>query len=183
MRAFTEKGEDACTQKRLQMKFYVAVTDDNWFRRLRDENPMQPINFWRPTTRRFRALKTGGRFFFKLHSPKDFVVGGGTFLEFKRLTSEAAWREFGTRNGTRSELELQEQLTGLREKHNMGRDIQFGCIVLECPFFLSDSDWIRIHDVCDWKRSIVQGRIFDSESDGKALWDALRKVQEVQQKL
>jgi putative restriction endonuclease len=120
-------------------------------------------------------LNPGDLFLFKLHSPKDFVVGGGTFLTFKRLTSEAAWREFGTRNGTRSELELQHQLSRLREKHKMVRESQIGCIVLERPFFWPDSKWIRIYDVFDWKPSIVQGKSFDAKSEGKALWDAVQK--------
>ena len=121
------------------MKFYVAVTTDDFFYRLRDEGSHKPLNFWRPTTRSFRVLKRGEPFLFKLHSPKDFIVGGGIFSEFKVLTASEAWGEYGTRNGARSETELKDRLNVLRSHHHMALEGPFGCIILDKPFFLPDS--------------------------------------------
>jgi len=124
------------------MKFYVGVTNNDWFYQLRDEGAEEPINFWRPTTRRFRSLEFGDFFLFKLHSPKDYVVGGGTYADFKVLTASSAWQEFGVRNGTPSQTELQNRLAEMRSKMQMADDPQFGSIVLANPFFFKDSQWI-----------------------------------------
>jgi len=157
------------------MKYYVAVTTDAFYFQLRDDNPKQPINFWRPTTRAFRALAPGDLFLFKLHSPRDYVVGGGTFSEFRIHTAAQAWKEFGSRNGARSETELIERLGELRDRHNMGRAAEFGCIILERPFFWRDTDWVPIHDYCQWMPSIVQGKTFDTNTNGAQLWEAVNK--------
>ena len=157
------------------MKFYVGVTNNDWFFQLRDQNTKEPINFWRPTTRAFRTLKPGDYFLFKLHSPKDFVVGGGIFSEFKLRTASSAWQEFGIRNGTPSQTELQNRLAEMRSKMQMADEPQFGCIALDKPFFFADSEWIPIYEFCDWKPPTQQGKTFESDSAGQRLWNEVNK--------
>jgi len=61
------------------MKLYVGVTDYDWFRLLKERQP-EEINFWQPNSDRvFHALQEGELFLFKLHSPRNFIVGGGIF--------------------------------------------------------------------------------------------------------
>jgi putative restriction endonuclease len=56
---------------------YVGMTDYNWYQYLRSIKPDE-VNFWQPKdTRFFRALEPGELFLFKLHSPRNYIVGGG----------------------------------------------------------------------------------------------------------
>lgn len=81
------------------MKMYVGITDYDWFTTLKQEN-CEEVNFWKPGGRsNFRALREGELFLFKLHSPKDYIVGGGFFLKFSILPSSLAWDAFGIANG------------------------------------------------------------------------------------
>jgi|GEM_PF-2026644 len=92
---------------------FVGVTDYDWFTTLKEEN-CEEINFWKPSGKgTFRALKEGELFLFKLHSPNNFIVGGGFFLSFSRLPSSLAWEAFGIANGTRNLLELRIQIPKL----------------------------------------------------------------------
>jgi len=61
------------------MKFYVGITDLSWYSYLADQKPDE-VNFWRPSgLDTFRAVEPGEPFLFKLHSPRNFIVGGGFF--------------------------------------------------------------------------------------------------------
>lgn len=61
------------------MKLFVGVTNNEWFRFLAEMKPDE-VNFWRPRSQMdFKALQTGDIFLFKLHSPLDFIAGGGVF--------------------------------------------------------------------------------------------------------
>ena len=83
------------------MKIWVGVTDEDWFARLSMLKPDE-VNFWQPSgSRTFGALQSGEPFLFKLHSPKNFIVGGGFFASWKRLPVSLAWDAFGIKNGAR----------------------------------------------------------------------------------
>jgi putative restriction endonuclease len=82
-----------------EMKLFVGVTNDDWFRFLAEKNP-EEVNFWRPRSQNdFKALKSGDIFLFKLHSPFDFIAGGGVFLKHTFLPLQLAWEAFGLNNG------------------------------------------------------------------------------------
>ena len=81
------------------MKFWVGVTDTDWFEQLRSIKPVE-VNFWQPSGRRPANLAAGTPFLFKLHSPRNFIVGGGYFLRFSALPLQLAWEAFGINNGT-----------------------------------------------------------------------------------
>ena len=55
----------------------VAVTDDDWFEMLRWHQNLSEVNFWAPSAANFRALQPGEMFLFKLHAPRNVIVGGG----------------------------------------------------------------------------------------------------------
>ncbi len=82
------------------MKAYVAVTDNDWFRFLRDRSPLDEVNFWQPGgSRLFKTLSIGQPFLFKLHYPENFIAGGGFFAHASLLDSRMAWDAFGEKNG------------------------------------------------------------------------------------
>lgn len=81
------------------MNFYLAVTDDNWFHFLAHHEP-EEVNFWRPSsTTRFRAIREGAPFLFKLHSPNNYVVGGGFFVRHFMLPLSLPGMPSGSRMG------------------------------------------------------------------------------------
>ena len=63
---------------------------------------LDEVNFWQPGGgQEFKALAPGALFLFKLHSPLNFVVGGGVFAHWSRLPLSMAWETFGIANGAR----------------------------------------------------------------------------------
>jgi putative restriction endonuclease len=62
------------------MKVYVGVTDDNGFDFLAQRQPDE-VSFWRPGgAHGFHVLQPGEPFLFKLHSPNNYIAGGGFFV-------------------------------------------------------------------------------------------------------
>jgi putative restriction endonuclease len=61
------------------LNLVVAVTDDDWFEMLRRRQNLNEVNFWAPSAANFRALQPGEMFLFKLHAPRDLIVGVGIF--------------------------------------------------------------------------------------------------------
>ena len=76
------------------MKIWVGVTDKNWYDHLTRLAP-EEVNFWQPSgSRTFRVLQPGEPFLFKLHSPENFIVGGGFFVRYSALPASLAWEAF-----------------------------------------------------------------------------------------
>ena len=60
------------------VSLYIGITDYDWFRFLSALPSVEEVNFWQPGGRtNFRALQPGELFLFKLHAPRNFIVGGG----------------------------------------------------------------------------------------------------------
>jgi putative restriction endonuclease len=157
------------------VKAYVGVTDPRLYRFLRSRPHFEEVNFWQPSgSRRFRALEPGEPFLFKLHSPDDFVVGGGFFAASAILPVSLAWEIFGERNGSLSLGEMRRQIGRYRRGARDAReDHPIGCIILQRPFFFDEADWIPVPK--DFKKSIVQGKSYDSSTPaGRGLWEAVR---------
>jgi putative restriction endonuclease len=157
------------------MKAYVGVTDRDWFDLLSSLQPLDDVNFWQPSgNRQFGALKSGEMFLFKLHSPDNFIVGGGFFAHSSLLPISLAWETFGNANGSNSLSEMRKQVEKYRgQKENQSDDYKIGCILLEQPFFLPRSAWIPVPS--DWKSNIVQGRGYDLTIEpGFSLWKQLQ---------
>lgn len=154
------------------MRMFVGVTDGDWFELLRSQGPIDEVNFWQPSgSSQFRALSPGEIFLFKLHSPRDFIVGGGVFSHFSLLPVTLAWSAFDLKNGARSLAEMRERVEKYRRgpKSPFG-DYTIGCILLSQPFFLPEDLWIPIPQ--DWAPNIVRGKSYDTSSvEGRALWD------------
>jgi putative restriction endonuclease len=157
------------------MQAFVGVTDRDWFELLRNTPGLDEVNFWQPSGNRgFKALSPGELFLFKLHSPLDYIVGGGVFAHSSLLPISLAWESFGLSNGARSLSEMRRCVEKFRP-HAASRasDYTIGCILLEQPFFLPQNAWIPIPS--DWKSNIVTGRRYDlSVEPGLSIWKNLQ---------
>jgi len=84
------------------MKGSIGVTDNNWFAFLSKLPDIDEVNFWQPSgDTHFQALSPGEPFLFKLHSPHNYIVGGGFFAHYSRLPVSLAWDVFGEKNGAK----------------------------------------------------------------------------------
>ena len=154
------------------MKIFVGVTDDRWFRFLRQLRPVE-VNFWRPRAKTgFRALQPGEPFLFKLHSPNNYIVGGGFFVRHTVLPLSLAWDAFGEANGAPDSDIFSTRISKYSESSARNREI--GCTLLAEPFFFDEADWIPVPS--DWKANIVSGKGYHTgEVEGQRLWNAVKE--------
>jgi len=156
------------------MQAYVGITDRDWFDLLRSLPQLDEVNFWQPSgNRQFKAINPGELFLFKLHSPHNYIVGGGLYAHSSLLPISLAWETFGVSNGARNLSEMRTRVAKYRRQDEYRTaDYMIGCILLEQPFFLPESAWIPIPS--DWNINIVQGRRYDlSIEPGLSLWRQL----------
>lgn len=150
------------------MKFYLGVTDTNWYNFLSKEK-REDINFWKPGGESsFKVLTPGSPFLFKLKGAQNSIAGIGFFSSFTFLPLSMAWDVFGRGNGCESLGQLQKMILPLR-KDRSNDNPTIGCIVLTNPLFFDKADWIKVPE--DWRPSIVQGKSYNSEDGiGKEIW-------------
>ena len=92
------------------VNLYVGITDYDWFQFLSVQPNAEEVNFWQPGGRiNFRALQPGELFLFKLHAPRNFIVGGGVFAHADILPVSIAWEAFGIKNGAPTLAEMRKQ--------------------------------------------------------------------------
>ena len=84
----------------------IAVTDGDWFEKLRRQPDLGEVNFWAPSAANFRALQPGELFLFKLRAPHNVIGGGGILTYANTLPCSLAWEAFGEANGARSAQEM-----------------------------------------------------------------------------
>jgi putative restriction endonuclease len=161
------------------MRFWVGITDRSWYEQLSAMPGVDEVNFWQPGgNRQFRTLKIGEPFLFKLHSPDNFIVGGGFFSHSSIMPASLAWQAFGPKNGASTEIEMRRRIEHYRRMTAPSReDYDIGCILLESPFFFRREDWIPLPD---WRSPTMQGKGFDSQTDGKEIWDRVGAIIAVQ---
>ena len=147
------------------MRAYVGITDWEWYQQLRAMGPLDEVNFWKPGGKqRFGALLPGEMFLFKLHAPRNYVVGGGLFAYSSILPLSLAWESFGARNGATSFEEMRRRIEHYRRAPATSfEDYSIGCVLLSEPFFLSDPDWLPVPT--DWSRGIQQGKSYDLDRE------------------
>jgi len=164
--------------KRFRMpNLHIAITDEYWFNTLRSLGHIDEINFWRPTPRTFQALIPGELFLFKLHYPKNYIVGGGLFATYSELPVSLAWDAFQEKNGTLSLDELKRRISAYRNVNfNPIEDFRIGCILLEQPFFLPEDQWFQPPE--EMTRNIQTGMSFNTtEEPGKTVLELIRWTQ------
>ncbi len=157
------------------MNIYVGITDFDWYRKLISIPNIDEVNFWQPGgNRQFNALKKGEMFLFKLHAPRNYIVGGGFFAYSNILPLSLAWDSFTEKNGVDSIKEMRRRIEFYRKQSSsQSNDYLIGCILLEQPFFFAEDEWIPVP--ADWKPSIVQGKTYHTENElGTKLWEDIR---------
>lgn len=163
------------------MKFYVGVTDKEWFDYLASIAPDE-VNFWQPGGKvAFKVLEPGELFLFKLHSPYNAISGGGFFVNHSILPLSVAWQAFGNKNGLPSFADFRKRIFAYRHG-NIEPDPKIGCIILANPFFFNPDEWIPVPK--DWSPSIVQGKSYTTDtSTGAALLDEVQLRLKVKESL
>lgn len=129
--------------------FAISPTDKDWFNYLKINQFNSYINFWTPTPWNISGLSEGNRLYFMLKSPTRKIGGFGEFVEYKNMTAEAAWNEFGFRNGRESKTEflngIQKYIDKNSEKYGKrllnSFSYQIGCIVLKNCQFWDEEDY------------------------------------------
>ena len=155
------------------MKIYVGVTDDNWFHYLKEQKPDE-VNFWQPNSARaFRTLSEGELFLFKLHAPRNYIVGGGVFVRQVMLPVSLTWDSFGIKNGTSSHSEFIRRMWKYRnDEKEKTIDPVVSSLIISTPFFLEEEEWIPIPP--SWSLNIVSGKTYNTETEeGRILFEQL----------
>lgn len=151
------------------MRLFVAITDSDWFGYLSELRPDE-VNFWQPrASSSFRALSPGEPLLFKLHSPNDYIVGGGLFSHYTVFPTSFAWATFGSKNGAATEDRMRTRIERYRRvEPNATADYSVGCILLQNPFFFTQEEWLPVPD---WRREIVRGKGYTTDDEvGRRLW-------------
>jgi putative restriction endonuclease len=159
----------------MTIRLVVAVTDSAWFDHLRAQSNPSEVNFWAPGAAPFRALQAGELFLFKLHSPLNFIVGGGVFAYANVLPCSLAWEAFQEANGAATLAEMRRRIIKYRrgDIHDRG-DFIIGCRILTQPFFFERDEWIPVPQ--SWAPNIVTFKTYDTSiTDGAALWNAVQE--------
>jgi putative restriction endonuclease len=156
------------------MKFWIGITDDNWFEYLAELQPDE-VNFWQPSGQAFHAVEPGAPFLFKLHSPRNYIVGGGFFVRYSLLPLSMAWNVFEEKNGASSISAFRAQIMKYRSKNiQPERDPTIGCTVLTSPFFFGDREWIPQPE--DWSPNLVRGKAYDTDDqNGADIWEQVEE--------
>lgn len=159
----------------MSIRLVVAVTDTDWFEHVRAKADLAEVNFWSPTPTNFRALEPGELFLFKLHAPRNVIVGGGIFAYANSLPCSLAWEAFGEANGAHSLNEMRLRISKYRRTAPDDRsDFSIGCRILTQPFFLREENWIPVPQ--SWSPNIVSFKGYSTEeTDGRMLWESVQR--------
>jgi putative restriction endonuclease len=157
----------------MPINLVIAVTDGDWFDMLREQPNLDEVNFWAPSAATFRALQPGELFLFKLHAPRNVIVGGGIFAYANALPCSLAWEAFREANGAHSLPEMRARIARYRRADPSDRsDFEIGCRILTQPFFFDEAGWIAIPP--SWSPTIVSFKTYTTgDAEGLALWDAV----------
>jgi putative restriction endonuclease len=158
------------------MKFWVGLTDWDWYAFLSAQPGLDEVNFWQPGARRPVRLEVGAPFLFKLHAPRGgWIVGGAYFAHFSPLPARIAWDTFGVANGAATLDQMVARIRRYRPAFDPNAD-QVGCMALVEPFFFPRELWVP--SPASWQAPTQVGRRYDTtEADGAALWAAVQASQ------
>jgi putative restriction endonuclease len=158
---------------KMTVRLVVAVTDGEWFNQLCQIPNLSEVNFWSPSASTFKALQSGELFLFKLHSPNNFIVGGGVFTHANSMPCSLAWEVFRESNGARSLIEMRSRITKYRRVAPDERDdFIIGCRILSQPFFFDRARWLPAPK--SFALTTVTFKTYSTEDDdGRRLWEAV----------
>ena len=155
-------GREYPEDRGIVLKAYVGVTDLAWFSFLKKRNPDE-VNFWQPSGNdRFKALKPGELFLFKLKGARNAIAGGGFFVRSSILPIFLAWEAFDRKNGAATLDDFYRSIAAYKKKNGIDHD-RIGCVILSDPFFFDEDDWIPTPS--DWASNIVRGKTYDTDDE------------------
>ena len=156
------------------MRYWIGITDQDWFRFLAAKPELAEVNFWQPSATAPARFQPGEPFLFKLHARAGGkIVGGGFFATYSLLPVRLAWDSFAEENGAASLDEMIRQMERYRSQRIDAHADQVGCVALVEPFFLAESEWIEPPN--DWRPGIQRGRFADTEvGEGARIWRDVR---------
>jgi putative restriction endonuclease len=162
----------------MSIRLVVAVTDGDWFDQLRRLPNLTDVNFWSPSNSNFRALQSGELFLFKLHSPNNFIVGGGVFAHANSMPCSLAWEAFKETNGANSLAEMRRRIAKYRKiKPDDREDFVIGCRVLTQPFFFGPQQWLPLPK--SFALTTVKFKTYSTaDYEGRQLWEAVQPALE-----
>jgi putative restriction endonuclease len=96
--------------RRMAVNLVVAVTDDDRFEMLPTQPNLTEVNFGAPSASNFLAPQPGELFLFKLHSPRNVMVGGGVFASSRNMPFSLAGRRLAKANDAWSAVEVRERV-------------------------------------------------------------------------
>ncbi len=124
------------------MRYWVGLTDRDWFDYLYSQAPLDEVNFWQPSARKPVDL-IGAPFLFKLHARDGgWIVGGGHYEYFTQLPARIAWEFFETMNGAPSFEVMASRVRRYRAGFDVDAD-KIGCVALVAPYFFPRELWIE----------------------------------------
>ena len=157
------------------MRYWIGITDWEWYRFLAAKSGIAEVNFWQPSAGRQPVrLDPGALFLFKLHGPRGGqIVGGGWFVKYEAMPIRWTWEAFGEENGAATFDEMVARIGKYRRTMIDVHADQVGCLVLVEPFFLEEPEWIA--PPADWAPNIVQGKGYDSDiGEGARIWNQVQ---------
>lgn len=110
--------------------------------------------FWTPTPWNLRKLKQGEKFYFLLKAPIRQIGGFAEYVEYKNLTADQAWNEYGIRNGRTTKELFLDSIKSYLDKNSKkfrGTNITpenhiIGCIILKNCIFFDDEGFLNTED-------------------------------------
>lgn len=153
---------------------FIANTDEDWYRFLFAQQPLDEVNFWRPSGRS-SALPAGTPFFFKLKAPHYAIAGFGFFARASVIPAALAWDAFGTKNGAPDERAMRARIEKYRASGpDVHGDYDIGCLMISSPVFFPSDQWVR--QPSDWGRQTVSGAGYDlTKGEGLRIWRECRE--------
>lgn len=147
-------------------RFYVGVTDEQWFEHLQAEPQLDEVNFWSPGARIIRAER-GMPFLFKLKAPRN-AIGGLGFISFvERMSIKDAWEFFRRENGAGSLDELRLRIAANRPSRAASIEDIIGCFVLSQPLFFATP----VVQPEDWPKNLQGGKYYTmNEPVAQRVW-------------
>jgi putative restriction endonuclease len=148
----------------------IAATDLDWFEVLSGELTISEVNFWTPTPWNISRLKQGDKFYFLLKAPYRMIGGYGYFSYYENMSAREAWNRFGIGNGVDDLTELVARTSKYADRHSTTfvptENPEIGCIVLDRPIFLEESQFFRPEDYGKpFPRQVVKLKYFDDDFD------------------
>jgi len=155
----------------MAVNLVLAITDYEWFQALRVREDWPEVNFWAPSGASFKALQPGELFLFKLHAPRNFIVGGGVFAHSMTLPCSLAWEAFGEANGAANLAQMRSRIARYRNADTNDRsDFPIGCRVLTQVFFRDEDDWLPVPK--SWPIHTQAFKTYSTDTDdGRLLWE------------